>query len=133
MPGVLVTARKAAGAFARRREEPDPKAVAGPRVDLDEPLAGSTFKELTRGKRSRTTNAIERHLGEAGRGPPWASSPTAPASKGSFLPSSTTKSTNPGVSASFPVAGNAWHYRTPAGSRQPQLRTEYLDVASRTL
>ncbi len=70
MPGVLVAARKAAGAFARLREEPGPKAVAGPRIDLDEPLAGSTFKEPTRRKRSRTTNAIERHLGEAGRGPP---------------------------------------------------------------
>ncbi len=70
MPGVLVAARKAAGAFARLREEPGPKAVAGPRIDLDEPLAGSTFKESTRRKRSRTTNTIERYLGEAGRGPP---------------------------------------------------------------
>ncbi len=69
MPGVLVAARKASGVFGRSREEPDPKAVAGPRFDLDEPLAGSTFKEPTRRKRSRTTNAIERHLGEAGRGP----------------------------------------------------------------
>ncbi|MEE8293306.1 MAG: hypothetical protein V3R22_02690 [Kiloniellales bacterium] len=70
MPGVLVAARKAGGVFARRREEPNPNAVAGPRVDLDEPLAGSTFKEPTRHKRSRTTNAIERHLGEARRGGP---------------------------------------------------------------
>jgi hypothetical protein len=53
MPGVLVAARKAGGVFARRREEPNPNAVAGPRVDLDEPLAGSTFKEPTRHKRSR--------------------------------------------------------------------------------
>ncbi len=67
MPGVLVAARMAAGVFARHGEEPDPKAVAGPRVDLDEPLAGSTFKEPTRRKRSRTTNAIKRHLGEASR------------------------------------------------------------------
>ncbi len=67
MPDVLVAACKAAGAVARRREEPDPKAIAGPRVDLDEPLAGSTFKKPTRRKRSRTTNAIERDLGESGR------------------------------------------------------------------
>ncbi len=66
MPGVPVAAPKAAGAFARRREKPDPKAVAGPRVDLDEPLADSTFKEPTRRKKSRTTNAIERRSGEAG-------------------------------------------------------------------
>jgi len=69
MPDVLVAACKAAGAVARRREEPDPKAIAGPRVDLDEPLAGSTFKKPTRRKRSRTTNAIERDLGESGRAP----------------------------------------------------------------
>ena len=61
---------KAAGAFARRKEEPGPKAVADPRIDLDEPFAGATFKKPTRRERSPTTNAIERHLGEAGRGPP---------------------------------------------------------------
>ncbi len=86
----LVAARQSAGRFARRLQEPYPKAVAGLRGDLEELLSVFRYAELNWRKAARTTNAIERRgpKRSAGAPAPWASSPTAPRSSASSSPSS---------------------------------------------
>ncbi len=62
-----VAARSAAGRFARRWQEPYPKAVECLRNDLDELLTCFRYKTLEERKAVRTTNAIERRFREVRR------------------------------------------------------------------
>ncbi len=63
----LVAARQAAGRFARRWQEPYPKAVAGLRGDLEELLSVFRYTDPKWRKAARTTNAIERRFREVRR------------------------------------------------------------------
>ncbi len=63
----LVAARQAAGRFARRWQEPYPKAVACLRDDLDDLLSVFRYAELKWRKAARTTNTIERRFREVRR------------------------------------------------------------------
>ena len=62
-----VAARQAAGRFARRWQEPYPKAVACLRGDLDDLLSVFRYAEPKWRKATRTTNAIERRFREVRR------------------------------------------------------------------
>ena len=88
----LPRARSAARRFADRWATDYPRAVACLRDDLDELLTCWRYKSLAQRKAVRTTNPIERRFREVRRRTrPMASSPTAPRSTASSLPSSTTK------------------------------------------
>ncbi len=63
----LVAARHAAGRFARRWQEPYPKAVACLRSDLDDFLSAFQYADPKWRKAVRTTNAIERRFREVRR------------------------------------------------------------------
>ncbi len=83
-------ARSAARRFADRWQGAHAKAVACPRNDLDELLAGWRYKTIEERKAVRTTNAIEHRFREGGPGR-WACSGTGPPWTASRSPSSPTK------------------------------------------